>query len=244
VRKPFCTAEPNGPNIYRTVDEHEPTFIVDETTTLFTRKSDVHAIINSSNKRGFPIIRDGRPYNCFCPKIIGALGRSQCKIPRDTSSRSLRLAMLPAKPGEVDNDNPIVDDEEFAELRRKSLRWANDYGAAIVKIQPRYPADFNNRVKENWKTFLAIAEHAGEECASKARIAAEYISREAYEPSWGVRLLAVMDVMFQRRLSVAEDENQVHIFTSELMNRLNTHRSPRTPTGAVAIRASIVTSRS
>ncbi len=55
--KPFSAVEVTGPNIYRFVDREKPTFILDEADDLFSRKTDVKHIINSSWTFGTKIPR-------------------------------------------------------------------------------------------------------------------------------------------------------------------------------------------
>jgi hypothetical protein len=131
--------------------------------------------------------------------------------------------MLPAKPGEVAEKFSHRDDAEFAELRRKLARWASDNGDAIMSAKPTFPFGFNNRLETNWQPLLAIAEHAGEHWAKQARGAAAFLSRGAYEPSWGVRLMAEMDAMFQKRLQTAvtaQDEAKVAITSKGIVQQL------------------------
>jgi hypothetical protein len=222
VARPFTTAEPTGPNIYRTVDAEQPTFMIDEADNLFARKSDVRAIINASWTRGFYIRRGGHDFDPFCPKIISALGRDTTRLPEATLSRSMVIEMFPAKPGEIDDDNPWneLDDDEFADLRRKLARWSIDNIEAIVNAAPIFPPSVINRDRANWKLLLAIAEHAGKEWAGQARNAASYLLRGTYEPSWGVRLMAELDEMFQKRLKITTAEDKIIITSEEFHEKL------------------------
>jgi hypothetical protein len=178
VARPFSTAEPTGPGIYRTIDAEQPTFMIDEADSLLNRKSDVRAIINSSWTRGYYIRREGHNFDPFCPKIIAALGRDTTQLPEATLSRSMVIEMFPPMPGEI-NDTlwSELDDDEFADLRRKLAKWSADNIAAIVSATPTFPTSVVNRDKANWKLLLAIAEHAGEDWAKQARNAAAYLLR-------------------------------------------------------------------
>jgi len=219
ARKGWTITEPTGPTIYRTVDEFAPTLIIDEGTSLFARKSDVRSILNASAKRGTYIPRNGYNYDPYCPKVINAIEESKTTLPRDLLSRSLIIRMFPALPGET-SDEPVVDDDEFRELRRKWSRWVDDNGKAIVNAKPRLSTA--NRFKSNLRPLLAIAELAGEQWAEDARKAAEFILRGAYEPTWTVRLLATMDAMFQEQLNKGTSEDKVEIASLALMMRLLT----------------------
>src|SRR5262249_2632286 len=213
--RPFICVEPTGPNVYRTVDAHQPTFMVDEADNLVTRKSDVTDIVNASWSRKVCIRRAGHDFDPFCPKVIAAQGQGNSHLPRATFSRSLRIEMFPAQ-GEVDELWNELDDDEFAELRRKLARWSADNIEKIVAAKPKFPDGFANRYKANWKPLLAIAEDAGKDWVQQAHDAASYLLRGAYEPSWGVRAMAEMDAMFQKRLKTAANADKVYIFSEEL----------------------------
>ena len=84
--------------------------------------------------------------------------------------------MWPKRPDEHVQEFQHRDDDKFATLRRKLLRFANDQARAIAEIKPAFPSGFNNRPQANWKLLLAIAELAGGDWPERARKAAEYIA--------------------------------------------------------------------
>jgi hypothetical protein len=211
VPKPFLNVETTGPNIYRFVDAHKPTLILDEADDLFARKSDVKHVINASWTRGTKIPRQAKigdnwvtvQFDPFCPKVIGLLGRN---LPRTLKTRSIEIRMVPKRPDETVEAFEHVDDFESATLRRQLARFAADNAAALKTMQPTFPAGMNNRVRMNWKLLLAIAELAAGPWPQRAREAAERLSRSGRQPSDGVKLLAAMRDMFKQRKKVIASE--------------------------------------
>ncbi len=201
VPKPFTGAEPTGPSIYRLVDREKPTLLVDEADDLFYRKSDVKHIFNVGWTRGTKIPRQVLVqgvsmtvwFDPFCPKVVGLLGM---KMPRTLVGRSIVIKLRPKKADEKAEDFSYVDDEEFANLRRKLARWSADNAAALKELKPLLPANFSNRLAANWRLLLAIAELAGGTWPRQAREAAERLSRTARKPSWGVQLLQAFGAIF------------------------------------------------
>ncbi|MGO9682718.1 MAG: DUF3631 domain-containing protein, partial [Beijerinckiaceae bacterium] len=201
VPKPFTAAEPTGPAIYRFVDREKPTLLVDEADDLFQRKSDVKHIFNVAWTRGTKIPRQVQVqgvsmtvwFDPFCPKVVGLLGM---KMPRTLVGRSIVIKLRPKKADEKAEDFSYVDDEEFANLRRKLARWSADNAAALKELKPLLPANFSNRLAANWRLLLAIAELAGGTRPRQAREAAERLSRTARRPSWGVQLLQGFGAIF------------------------------------------------
>lgn len=208
--KPFSAVEATGPTIYRFVDREKPTFILDEADTIFKRKADINSIFNASWTRGTKIPRQVSIngvyvtvwFDPFCPKAIGVLGFN---VPRALASRCIVIKTLPKRREDKQEFNHI-DDEVFAELRRKLARWSADNAAALKDAKPLYPAGFNNRLQANWRLLLAIAELAGGQWSKQAREAAERISRTARKPSLGLQLLAAMQKMFAGRTEITSEE--------------------------------------
>jgi hypothetical protein len=55
--------------------------------------------------------------------------------------------------------------------------WAADNAAALKDAKPLFPANFNNRLRANWRLLLAIAELAAGTWPKQARGAAERLAR-------------------------------------------------------------------
>jgi putative DNA primase/helicase len=201
VPKPFLSVESTGPNVYRYVDAHKPTLIIDEADDLFTRKSDLRHIINASWTRGTKIPRQVSingiwvtvQFDPFCPKALGLLDRN---LPRTLKTRSILIRVVPKRPDEVVEPFEHTDDFEFAALRRQCARFAADNAAALKTIQPTFPTGMNNRARANWKLLLAIAELGGETWSQQARDAAEQLTRTGRLPSDGMKLLGAIRTMF------------------------------------------------
>ena len=108
-------------------------------------------------------------FDVFCPRALGLKGKA---LPDTTASRCIAIEMKRKLPGENVTDFAHMDDADFATLRRKLARWADDNWAALSKAQPQIPAGFHNRVRRNWWLLMAIAELAGSDWADRARKAA------------------------------------------------------------------------
>jgi hypothetical protein len=210
VPRPFAGVETTGPSIYRFVDREKPTLLLDEADDLFKRKADVRHILNASWTRDTKIARQEKIggqwvtvwYNPFCPKALGLLGSN---LPRTLASRGITIKALPKRAGDPQSfDN--VDDDVFAELRRKLARWSADNAVALKDAKPLLPAGFGNRIAANWRLLLAIAEAAGGLWPKQAREAAERIARTARKPSLGLQLLAALQKLFVDRTEITSED--------------------------------------
>jgi hypothetical protein len=181
-----------GPALYRTADRIKPTFVIDNADELFVGKSDLRTVIEASWIKGFTIPRlvggIEYPFDAFCPKAISLLEKN---LPSGAfRSRCIVVRLLPKKEEEKVEDFRFCDDEEFAVLRQKFARWAQDHAAELKDAKPIIPSALHNRPATNWKLQLAIAELAGGSWPEQAREAAVRLTRDRYQPSYGQQLLA------------------------------------------------------
>jgi hypothetical protein len=194
--------KPTGPSLYRLIDHKRPTLFIDNGDKLLARDRDLTDIVDSSWTRGIRIPRvvDGHIYEFdpFCFKIINGVDLLP-HLGAATRSRCIVTEMWPKLPDEkVVEFKHAKDDERFTVLRRKLTRWFADNKAAIESAVPIMPEGFNNRLKENYVLFFAIADLAGGDWSKKVRAAAVKLTREYNVPSLGRRLLAVFHVLFSR----------------------------------------------
>jgi hypothetical protein len=180
--------------LYRSIERWNPTIIADEFDTLLADNEPLRAVINSGWTRGSGVLRcvgdDKTPHRfpTFCPKVIGLKGR---KLPDTTLSRAIIIELKRKKPSDRVEHFRHLDDAEFASLRRQALRWTMDNIATLETAVPKLPAGFDNRIGDNWRLMIAIADLAGAEWPDQARQAATVIVKvNASDRSIRVQLLA------------------------------------------------------
>jgi hypothetical protein len=201
--RPHKIVRPTGPALYRLVDHTHPTLYIDNGDKLLARDRDLADIVNSSWTRGFRVPRtvDGNVYEFdpFCFKVINGIDLLPHLDPA-TRSRCIVTDLLPKLPDEkVVHFKHAASDERFVTLRRQAQRWADDNTAALASAEPSMPADFNNRLAENYALLFAIADLAGGDWPARARAAAVKLAHEYDVPSMGRRLLAICYDLFSRR---------------------------------------------
>jgi Protein of unknown function (DUF3631) len=93
---------------------------------------------------------------------------------------------------------PIANDE--ATDARKALRWASDNAHRFRGADPDIPAGIFNRVADNWRPLLAIADAAGGEWPKRARhVLAMMAGATTGDQSAGVLVLADIRNIFGER---------------------------------------------
>jgi hypothetical protein len=127
-------------------------------------------------------------------------------LPSTTASRSIVVKQWPKLPEEKIEDFHFVDDDVFVTLRRKLVRWKTDNTTPLKDATPAMPPNFNNRLRENWRLLLAIADLAGRDFAKQARTAAIKLSRKRHQPSEGQRLLEAAEPIVAGREFIASKE--------------------------------------
>jgi putative DNA primase/helicase len=180
--------------LFRSIEKWGPTLVIDEADTMLVDNEPLRAVINSGWTRGAGVLRcdgdknDPRLFPTFGPKAIGLKGR---KLPGTTLSRCVVIELKRKKPSDRAEHFRHLDDPEFADLRRQAQRWTMDNVATLETAVPELPAGFDNRIGDNWRLMLAIADLAGGDWPEQARRAAAVIAKvSASDQSIGVQLLA------------------------------------------------------
>jgi hypothetical protein len=149
VSRGLSCVEASEAALFRTVELHCPTIIVDEADQVFVDNEFLRSVINSGWTRGTGVLRcDGeentpRLFSTFCPKAIGMKGR---KLPDTTLSRCIIIDMRRKKPLDRAEHFKHIDDGGLAELRRQCMRWATDNVERLRDVAPKMPSGFDNRL--------------------------------------------------------------------------------------------------
>ena len=193
-------AELTGPTFFHIIDQLHPTLIVDDADRLLPRRPDLTHLINVSWTPGTKIPRQHhgvtRWYDVFCAKVISGVN---VQLAKTTATRCIKIRFLPKLPHENVEEFGNIDDETFQTLRRKLARWAADNAGALRDSKPVLPPGSNNRLAQNWRLQLAIADLAGGAWPKLARQAAVKLSRQRRDPSEGKRLLLEFYNLFAAR---------------------------------------------
>ena len=211
--------------LFRIIEKYDPTIIVDEADVLLVENEPLRSVINSGWTRGTKIPRcvgdshEVHLFPTFCPKIIAMKGR---KLPDTTLSRCIVIEMKRELSADKAEHFRSIDDPGLAELRRRARRWANDNGEKLDGAEPVMPPGFDNRLGENWRVMLSIADHAGGDWPTKARKAAVKLSAIDDTASIGVQLLATIKAAFD---GTGEEPNSLErISSAELAETLGNDR--------------------
>ena len=187
--------------LFRIMDHQTPTLIIDEADSVLSENQDIKEIVNSSWTRGQTVLRYDtdagvvRGYPIFTPKmLVMKKMRGRIALPDTTLSRTIVLELKRKMSGEKVADFDHIDNADFAQLRRKLLRWGTD-NKEIHKARPELPG-YDNRLRMNWNSLIAIAELAGVQ--ARAVKAARRIEETKTEVGLSLRLLKDIREIFDK----------------------------------------------
>ncbi len=159
--------------LFRTIEQHRPTILLDEADTYLREDENLRGLINGSQRlkgaQALRMVKLGDIWQpaCFatyCPKVIVGIGT----VPGTILDRSIVIELERRTSGA--KNMPFWGDrnkEETQAIRRKMARWTNDNGASLAK--PRrdvvFPPGLHDRARDAWAPLHSIAECAGGEWA-------------------------------------------------------------------------------
>jgi Protein of unknown function (DUF3631) len=218
----ILTSNISAAAIFRFIEAHHPTLIIDEADSFIRDNEDMRGILNSGHTRdGAFVVRcegddnEPRKFSTWAPKAVAGIG----KLAATLRDRAIILRMKRKRPGEQVTKLRVQDTDIFVTLRRKAARWASDNLNALRGAQPKIPDALNDRAQDNWEPLFAIADLAGADWPKMARVAAVALSKENDGEADPSQLLAdIRDVFTARDLErvttkyliaqLAEDETK------------------------------------
>jgi putative DNA primase/helicase len=194
--------------LFRTIEAHRPTLLIDEMDSFHEAHEELRGILNSGHRRSTArVVRcvgdehEPRLFSTWTPMVLAMIGR----LPDTVADRSILVPMRRKAPGERvqrltwSGRKGEALRAQLHTLARGCARWAQDHRERIRHIEPALPETLNDRQRDNWAPLLAIGEAIGEDYRERASKAAIALSGkdETEGASAGIRLLADIRVLFK-----------------------------------------------
>ena len=167
--------------VYRAIEEHHPTLIIDEGDSFMDDKDDLRGILNSGHTRwGASVLRiiemggehKMKAFSTWAPKCIARIGN----LPDTLADRSVIVPMKRKTPDEkVEKIKNPRHSQSFLFIRRMLARWSADNQMKLPGPPPSMPK-LNDRASDNWEVLISIADLVGGDWPTKAREAAVVLS--------------------------------------------------------------------
>jgi putative DNA primase/helicase len=200
VARPLPTSNATVAAIFRVVEVGKPTILMDEADTFLKDNDELRGILNTGHRRGGAVLRcigdehEPRMFSTWAPAAVAAIG----KISDTLEDRSVACRMRRRKPSERVENFRSDRVEQLTVLARKMARWAVDNEQTLRAADPDV-GELQNRVADNWRPLLAVADVAGGAWPERIRaIAAAAVAARA-EQSIRVELLTDIKAAFERR---------------------------------------------
>ncbi|MBW8003206.1 MAG: DUF3631 domain-containing protein [Planctomycetes bacterium] len=189
--------------LFRTVEQFEPTLLVDEVDTFIRGSDELRGILNSGHlkSQAFVIRTVGddfepRVFKTWCPKAIALIG----KLAPTLADRSIIIPLQrkgPAEKVERLRLGRLAEDTE--RLRQKLARWTEDISRFVGQIEAKELGFLTDRAADNWRPLLMIADAAGEDWVNRAVRAARLLSIGVEDDELGPILLQDLEKIFAEK---------------------------------------------
>jgi hypothetical protein len=203
--------------LFRITEAHKPTILADEYDAWIHYDEELRGMFNAGHRRGGQALRcegeknDVRAFNVFTPAVLAGIGN----LPGTLHDRSLVVRLVRAKPGEVNTRFDPRHTEHECELCRKVARWCADHRAEIESCDPTLPAGAFNRLADNWRPLITIADVAGRDWSERARCAFALLTASVDQDPQGVGVMLLADIR-----QVFNEAHATRLFSKALVEKL------------------------
>lgn len=183
VRRALPASGVSAAAIYRLVEDHEPSLLIDEMDAA-KENEDLRAVLNSGHARDLAFIircvgegaaMEPRKFSTWGPKVLAHIGR----LPGTLEDRAVQIEMrrkLPTEQRERVRRRQL--EAQLRPVRSRIARFAQDVADELADHEPEIPAELDDRAADNWEPLLSIADAGGGRWPALARRAALVLSGE------------------------------------------------------------------
>jgi putative DNA primase/helicase len=203
--------------LFRLVDQFQPTLLLDEVDTYLHQAEELRGLLNAGHKRGACAYRcegDGnsvRAFNAFAPAALAGIG----SLPATLQDRSICIPLVPAPQARLPaHFDPLHTKPEHI-IARKFARWTKDNFATLAACNPPLPHGAFNRLADNWRPLLAIAQVAGGLWPQRALDAFAKLSAKPTLTSQDLSLTLLADIP-----AIFAEAHAQRLFSSTLVDSL------------------------
>lgn len=215
AQKPLSTSNISPSALFRMMDKWQPTLLIDEADSFVDGNEDLRGVINAGHERSGCVFRcvgddhEPKKFSVWGAKALCGIGKRAGTI----ESRSVEMALRRKLPSEQ-TKRLKTGLKQFAVIKSKLARWAQDAGKDLRGFEPSLPKELQNRDADNWESLIALADIAGGNWAEKARQAAILATKK--EPSLSINQELLQDIR-----ELLNDYSGRYIFSSILTDKLN-----------------------
>jgi putative DNA primase/helicase len=209
VPRPLSASSITAAAVFRIIEEIQPTLLLDEADQILAdRNSLLVAVLNSSHRKSSAFVMrteevlpgQFKPVRFSTWAAVMFAGIRE--LPPTLQDRSVVLYLRRAKPGEVGRHLRDGKCPELSECAQKMARWASD----LVELpEVALPPTLSNRIGDNWRPLLAVAELAGGKYPTRAMESAMAAAQQQEQGQISM-LLADIHLVFGARNQILSQE--------------------------------------
>lgn len=180
--KPLFAANITTAVLFRVIDKHQPTILIDEVDTFIRENEELKGLINAGHTRTSALVwrivgenHEPTSFSVWAPKILAGITLEK-HLPDSTMSRGIEIRLRRKMPHEKVERLRNADPEVFNVIASKLARFSQDYSDQVKNARPELPDELSDRAQDNWDPLLAIAKCIGPECTEQALAAALKLS--------------------------------------------------------------------
>lgn len=203
VPKPLATGSISAAAMFRVIEAHGPTLLVDEVDTFLKENRELVGVLNNGHLRSQAFVvrchgddHEVKTFRVWSPKVLCGIG----ELPDTLASRCISILMK-RKRGDEKVYRLRADRLDWAaSLKSRCARWVADHIESLRGADPELPDELDDRAQDNWRSLIAIADLAGEGWPQKARAAAVAIfaPQATGGATRGVQLLRDIQLVFDQ----------------------------------------------
>lgn len=195
--------------IYHLMERLKGTLLIDEADNLGLGVNGIlRAVLNSGHRKGGNIRRvirgEPKKFSTFVPVAIAAIG----SLPLPLMRRSIIVHMEKTASSNLKrfDTNDSKTTRRLNVVYRFVLEWARSKPA--LELDPALPKDLKNRVADNWRPLISVADSIGPYWSEAARDAAVTFAHTYHDEDAGVILLSdirdIFNTTFADRMASAD----------------------------------------
>lgn len=177
----LITANISPAALFRLIQQCKPTLLIDEVDSFLNAHEDMRGIINAGFTRESSLIvrcvgdeHELAGFNVWGAKALCGIG----KIADTLQDRSILLKLRRKTQGETISNVDKSDPQQWAMLRSKLARLAQDHKLTLLTTPIESIPQLNDRANDCFEPLLQIASLAGENWLTQAKQAAIKLSGE------------------------------------------------------------------
>lgn len=195
VPRPLRVEHVTPAALFRVIEEHHPTLMIDEVDTFLKDNEDMRGLLNAGHQPDTRVVRcvgenqEVRGFSVFAATALAGIG----EIPATIEDRSITVPLR----RRMETDDPVErlrrNRDHLALVTGMIARWVAD-NRHNLSGDPELPDALGDRAQDNWRLLVAIADAMSPEVGERARAAALSIELEKDHDDSDAALMALADV--------------------------------------------------